>query len=195
VPRVGWFRCRPGKALDPGLPDEGSVGVRRQRAERGSDRQEMPLPAAQPEAWRSTAAPLPWGLCHLKTQRARREVELASVRDCHDDPHRRSHTGGAHSSSRLAPVPLTPVRPALNLTAHVGVPRPKTAPEWFVRLAASRRRRARRALGRRGAGLPGACPAPPASPGSRGCQPRSASARWRPSRSSLPCPGAGCRNG
>jgi hypothetical protein len=43
----------------------------------------------------------------------------------------------------------------------------------------SRRRRARRTLGRRGAGLPGACPTPPASPGSRGCRRRSASARWR----------------
>jgi hypothetical protein len=26
-----------------------------------------------------------------------------------------------------------PVLPAMNLSAHVGVPRPKTAPEWFVR--------------------------------------------------------------
>ena len=36
------------------------------------------------------------------TQRARREVEWASVWDCYDDPHRRSLTGGAHPSSRLA---------------------------------------------------------------------------------------------
>ena len=137
----------------------------------------------------------PEGLRHLRNQRARREVELASVRDCHDDPHRRSHTGGAHSSSRLAPVSPTPVAPVMNLTARVGVPRPKTPPERFVRKAASRRRRVRRTLGRHGAGLPGACPAPPASPGSHGCQPRSASARWRPPRSSLLCPGAGCRSG
>jgi hypothetical protein len=36
------------------------------------------------------------------TQRARREVEWASVWDYYDDPHRRSLTGGAHPSSRLA---------------------------------------------------------------------------------------------
>jgi hypothetical protein len=58
---------------------------------------------------------------------------LASTRDCHDDPHRRSHTGGAHSSSRLAPLSPTPVVPVMNLTARVGVPQPKTAPERFVR--------------------------------------------------------------
>jgi hypothetical protein len=69
----------------------------------------------------------------LKNQRARREVELASTRDYHDDPHRRSHTGGAHSSSRLAPLSPTPGVPVVNLTARVGVPQPKTAPERFVR--------------------------------------------------------------
>src|SRR5215208_527719 len=70
---------------------------------------------------------------HHADQRARREVELASTRDCHDDPHRRSHTGGAHSSSRLAPSSPTPVVPVMNLTARVGVSQPKTAPERFVR--------------------------------------------------------------
>jgi hypothetical protein len=42
-----------------------------------------------------------------ESHRARREVEWASVRDCYDDPHRRSLTGGDHSSSRLAPMTLT----------------------------------------------------------------------------------------
>jgi hypothetical protein len=42
-----------------------------------------------------------------ETQRARREVEWVSVRDYYDDPHRRSLTGGAHSSSRLAAMRFT----------------------------------------------------------------------------------------
>jgi hypothetical protein len=42
-----------------------------------------------------------------ENQRARREVELTSVRDSTTTPHRRSLTGGAHSSSRLAPMTLT----------------------------------------------------------------------------------------
>ena len=35
----------------------------------------------------------------------------------YDDPHRRSLTSGDHSSSRLAPLTLTPVVPVTNLTA------------------------------------------------------------------------------
>jgi hypothetical protein len=79
------------------------------------------------------SAPPTTDLRHHVDQRARREVELASTRDCYDDPHRRSHSGGAHSSSRLAPLSPTPVVSAMNLTARVGVPRPKTAPERYVR--------------------------------------------------------------
>ena len=68
-----------------------------------------------------------------------------------------------------------------------GKPPPGMVDHW---IAASRRGRARRALGRHGAGSSEACRAHPASPGSRGWQRRPASARWRPSRSSPPCPGA-----
>src|SRR5512132_1991940 len=46
----------------------------------------------------------------FRDQRARREVEWASVRGSTTIPHRRSLTGGAHSSSRLAPMTL-PSRP------------------------------------------------------------------------------------
>ena len=35
----------------------------------------------------------------------------------YDDPHHRSFTSGDHSSSRLAPLTLTPVVPVTNLTA------------------------------------------------------------------------------
>src|SRR6266536_780560 len=59
-----------------------------------------------------------------RTQRARREVEWASVRDCYDNPHRRSLTGGTHSSSRLVPASLQcpyPVVPVTNLTVRVRV--------------------------------------------------------------------------
>src|SRR5512132_3648697 len=46
----------------------------------------------------------------FRDQRARREVEWASVRGSTTIPHRRSLTGGAHPSSRLARMTL-PSRP------------------------------------------------------------------------------------
>jgi hypothetical protein len=54
--------------------------------------------------------------------RARREVELASVQDSMTTPHRRSLIGGAHSSSRLAPMTLTH-RPDDEPHGRVGVSR------------------------------------------------------------------------
>ena len=66
---------------------------------------------------------------------------------------------------------------------------------WSPPGSPSRRGWARRVLGRHGVGRSGACAAPPALPGSRGCRRRSTSARWRPSRSAPPCPGPGCRSG
>jgi hypothetical protein len=130
-----------------------------------------------------------------ENQRARREVELASVRDCYDDPHRRSLT--AAPTPRPASLPWSlPSRPSDE--PHRWCPR--VPPEDPTRDGGptrqpSRRGWARRVPGCRGGGRSGACAAPPALPGSRGCRRRSTSARWRPSRSAPPCPGAGCRSG
>jgi hypothetical protein len=62
-------------------------------------------------------------------QRARREVELASTRDCHDDPHRRRHTRGAHSSL-AAPKPLAAPEPVC--CQHWLVARFCLAVDWVV---------------------------------------------------------------
>jgi hypothetical protein len=94
-------------------------------------------------------------------------------------PSSESH-GGAHSSSRLAPMTPTPDVPAMNLPAGARAHSPPTGPGRWPRSGnPSRRGWARRVLGRRGVNPSGACPAPPASPGGRGCQQRSANARWR----------------
>ena len=108
-----------------------------------------------------------------------------------------SESHGAHSSSRLAPMTPTPGVPALNLAAGTRAhPTDRTRPGRYPRSdSPSRRRWARRVLGRHGVGPFGAWPAHPASPGSRGCRQRSANARWRRSRSSPPCPRAGCKSG
>jgi hypothetical protein len=63
--------------------------------------------AKRPAAWPLPLLEGPRRRVPRGNHRARREVEWASVRDCYDDPHRRSLTGGDHSSSRLAPMTLT----------------------------------------------------------------------------------------
>ena len=109
-------------------------------------------------------------------------------------PSSESH-GGAHSSFASLPRPL-PIPPATNLTAGVrGSPPDDPTRDGGPTRQSSRRGWARRVPGRRWGGRFGACAAPPALPGSRGCRQRSTSARWRPSRSAPPCPGAGCRRG
>jgi hypothetical protein len=54
----------------------------------------MSIPPVKPPQQHSTR----------EDQRPRREVELASVRDCYDDPHRRSRT--AAPTPRPASLPL-----------------------------------------------------------------------------------------
>jgi hypothetical protein len=109
-------------------------------------------------------------------------------------PSSESH-GGAHSSSRLAPT--TPTHSSSDEPHRwCRASPPEGPPETVVPTRQpSRRGWAHPVPGRRGGGRSGACAAPPALPGSRGCRQRSTSARWRPSRSAPPCPGAGCRRG
>jgi hypothetical protein len=109
-------------------------------------------------------------------------------------PSSESH-GGAHSSSRLAPT--TPTHSSSDEPHRwCRASPPEGPPETVVPTRQpSRRGWAHPVPGRRGGGRSGACAAPPALPGSRGCRQRSTSARWRSCRSAPPCPGAGCRRG
>jgi hypothetical protein len=96
-----------------------------------------------------------------KNQRARREVELASVRDCYDDPHRRSLTAAPTPHPASLPRPL-PIPPATNLTAGVrGSPPDDPTRDGGPTRQPSRRGWARRVPGRRGGGRFGACAASP----------------------------------
>jgi hypothetical protein len=57
---------------------------------------------------------------------------LASVRDCYDDPHRRSLTAAPTPHPASLPRPL-PIPPATNLTAGAARPRPKAHPRrWSL---------------------------------------------------------------
>ena len=154
------------------------------------------------ESARSTPAARPLPFPQEPTPGGRSEREPASEAggrvgvgpDCYDDPHRRSH-GGAHSSSRLAPT--TPTHSSSDEPHRwcPRVPARRPHPGRWSHQAASSSWVGSSGAGRRGAGRSGACPAPPALPRNPGCRQRSTSARWRPSRSAPPCPGAGCRSG
>jgi hypothetical protein len=134
-------RASPAWAAPPSLATTADSDRRRLRSRRSAQGRGRVVEAARSEPHlllgRSITRRSPRRVgVRRENQRARREVELASVRDCYDDPHRRSLTAAPTPHPASLPRPL-PIPPATNLTAGVrGVPARRPHPGRWSHQAA-----------------------------------------------------------